>query len=69
MFGNAGLQIIVGLLIFLAAGVVGGFIGYRLMKSRQLQTRNEAEAALEAVRGCLRQLAAATQVSSRRAGR
>lgn len=31
-------------------------------------TRNEAEAALEAVRGCLRQLAAATQVSSRRAG-
>jgi hypothetical protein len=32
-------------------------------------TRNEAEAALEAVRGCLRQLAAATPASSRPAGR
>jgi hypothetical protein len=32
-------------------------------------TRTEAEAALEAVRGCLRQLAAATSASSRPAGR
>ena len=46
MFGNAGLRIIVDLLIFLAAGVAGGVIGYLLMKSRQLQTRNEAEALL-----------------------
>ena len=46
MFGNAGLRIIVDLLIFLAAGVAGGIIGYLLMKSRQLQTRNEAEALL-----------------------
>ena len=46
MFGNAGLRMIVDLLIFLAAGVAGGVIGYLLMKSRQLQTRNEAEALL-----------------------
>ena len=46
MFGNAGLRIVVDLLIFLAAGVAGGVIGYLLMKSRQLQTRNEAEALL-----------------------
>ena len=46
MFGNAGLRVIVDLLIFLAAGVAGGIIGYLLMKSRQLQTRNEAEALL-----------------------
>jgi len=46
MFGNAGLRVIVDLLIFLAAGVAGGIIGYLLMKSRQLQTRNEAEAFL-----------------------
>ncbi len=37
---------VVDLLIFLAAGVAGGVIGYLLMKSRQLQTRNEAEALL-----------------------
>ena len=42
--GNAGLRIIVDLLIFLAAGVAGGVIGYLIMKSRQLQARNEAEA-------------------------
>jgi ribonuclease Y len=47
MFGNAGLRIVVDLLIFLAAGVAGGVIGYLLMKSRQLQTRNEAEALLQ----------------------
>src|SRR5512137_2209331 len=46
MFGNAGLRVIVDLLIFLAAGVAGGVIGYLLMKSRQLQTRNDAEALL-----------------------
>ena len=46
MFGNAGLRVVVDLLIFLAAGVAGGVIGYLLMKSRQLQTRNEAEALL-----------------------
>jgi ribonuclease Y len=34
----------VDLLIFLAAGVAGGVIGYLIMKSRQLQARNEAEA-------------------------
>ena len=42
--GNAGLRILVDLLIFLAAGVAGGVIGYLIMKSRQLQARNEAEA-------------------------
>jgi ribonucrease Y len=43
--GNAGpLLAIVGLLIFLAAMGVGGVIGYFLMKSRQLQAWNEAEA-------------------------
>jgi ribonuclease Y len=47
MFGNAGLRIFVDLLIFLAAGLAGGVIGYLLMKSRQLQTRNEAEALLQ----------------------
>ena len=46
MFGNAGLRLVVDLLIFLAAGVAGGVIGYLLMKSRQLQRRNEAEAQL-----------------------
>jgi ribonuclease Y len=44
MFGNAGLRVVVDLLIFLAAGVAGGVIGYLLMQSRQLQRRNEAEA-------------------------
>ncbi|MCU0507926.1 MAG: ribonuclease Y [Anaerolineae bacterium] len=42
--GNTGLRILVDLLIFLAAGVAGGVIGYLIMKSRQLQARNEAEA-------------------------
>lgn len=41
--GNPGLRIIVDLLIFLAAGIAGGVIGYLLIKSRQLQARNEAE--------------------------
>jgi len=47
MFGNAGLTIVVDLLIFLAAGAAGGVIGYLLMKSRQLQRRNEVEALLQ----------------------
>ncbi len=48
MFGGSpGLRIIVDLLIFLAAGVAGGVIGYLLIKSRQLQARNEAEALLK----------------------
>lgn len=42
--GSPGARVIVDLLIFLAAGVAGGVIGYLLMKSRQLQIRNEAEA-------------------------
>jgi ribonucrease Y len=42
--GSAALRVVVDLLIFLAAMVVGGVIGYLLMKSRQLQARNEAEA-------------------------
>jgi ribonuclease Y len=42
--GSAGLRIVVDLLIFLAAMVAGGIIGYLLVKSRQLQARNEAEA-------------------------
>jgi ribonuclease Y len=42
--GSAGLRIVVDLLIFLAAMVAGGVIGYLLVKSRQLQARNEAEA-------------------------
>jgi ribonuclease Y len=41
--GGAGIGVFVVLLIFLAAGVVGAIIGYLLMKSRQLQARNEAE--------------------------
>lgn len=41
--GGAGTRIIVDLLIFLAAAAVGGAIGYYLMKSRQLEARNEAE--------------------------
>jgi len=45
--GNAGLRIVVDLLIFLAAGVAGGVIGYLIMKSRQLQARNEAEAVVK----------------------
>ena len=47
MFGNAGLRVVVDLLIFLAAGVAGGVIGYLLMQSRQLQRRSEAEALLQ----------------------
>jgi ribonuclease Y len=47
MFGSPGLRTIVDLLIFLAAGVAGGFIGYFLVKSRQLQARNEAEALVQ----------------------
>lgn len=42
--GSPGLRLIVDLLIFLAAGVAGGVIGYLIMKSRQLAARNEAEA-------------------------
>ena len=45
--GSPGLRIIVDLLIFLAAGVAGGIIGYLIIKSRQLQARNEAEAVLK----------------------
>jgi ribonuclease Y len=45
MFGGSpGLRVIVDLIIFLAAGVAGGVIGYLIVKSRQLQARNEAEA-------------------------
>jgi ribonuclease Y len=44
--GGAGIRLIVDLLIFLAAGIAGGVIGYLLIKSRQLQARNEAEALL-----------------------
>ncbi len=47
MFGSPGLRTIVDLLIFLAAGVAGGVIGYFLVKSRQLQARNEAEALVQ----------------------
>ncbi len=42
--GSPGLRIVVDLLIFLVAIVAGGVIGYLLMKSRQLQARNEADA-------------------------
>jgi len=42
--GSAGLRIGADLLIFLVAMVVGGVIGYLLIKSRQLEARNEAEA-------------------------
>ncbi len=42
--GSPGLRIVVDLLIFLVAMVAGGVIGYLLMKSRQLQARNEADA-------------------------
>ncbi len=42
--GNPGLRVVVDLLIFLAAGAAGGVIGYLLVRSRQLQARNEAEA-------------------------
>jgi ribonuclease Y len=42
--GTAGFRILVDLLIFLAAGLAGVLIGYLLMKARQLQARNEAEA-------------------------
>ncbi len=42
--GNPGLRVVVDLLIFLAAGVAGGVIGYLIVRSRQLQARNEAEA-------------------------
>ncbi len=45
--GSPGLRVIVDLLIFLAAGVAGGIIGYLIIKSRQLQARNEAEAVLK----------------------
>lgn len=41
--GSAGIRVVVDLLIFLAAMVAGGLIGYLLMKSRQLQAHNEAE--------------------------
>ncbi len=48
MFGGSpGFRVIVDLLIFLAAGVAGGIIGYLIIKSRQLQARNEAEALLK----------------------
>jgi len=44
MGGGAGTRVFVDLLIFLAAAVAGGLIGYLLMRSRQLAARNEAEA-------------------------
>ena len=47
MFGSPSLRFIADLLIFLAAGVAGGVIGYLLMKSRQLQSRNDAEALVQ----------------------
>lgn len=42
--GSPGLRVWVDLLIFLAAGVAGGVIGYLIVRARQLQARNEAEA-------------------------
>ncbi|OQA45909.1 MAG: Ribonuclease Y [Chloroflexi bacterium ADurb.Bin325] len=42
--GSPGLRIVVDLLTFLVAVVVGGVIGYLLMKSRQFQARTEADA-------------------------
>jgi ribonuclease Y len=48
--GGAGGRIIVDLLIFLLAGVAGGIISYLLMKSRQLQARNEVEALVKNAR-------------------
>lgn len=42
--GNPGLRVWVDLLIFLAAGLAGGVIGYLIVRARQLQARNEAEA-------------------------
>lgn len=50
MFGSPGLRAVVDLLIFLAAGVAGGLIGYFLIKSRQLQARNEADALVQNAR-------------------
>jgi ribonucrease Y len=44
--GSPGLRIIVDLVLFLLALVAGGVIGYLLMKSRQLQAHNEADATL-----------------------
>lgn len=41
--GNPLVRGIVDLLIFLAAAIAGGIIGYQIMKARQLQARNEAE--------------------------
>jgi ribonuclease Y len=46
IIGGPGNRFLWDLLIFLAAGVAGGVIGYLLMKARQLQARNEAEAML-----------------------
>ncbi len=41
--GSPGIRVIVDLVIFLAAGAAGAVIGYLLIKSRQLEARNEAE--------------------------
>src|SRR5512139_1307837 len=44
--GSPGLRVVVDLVLFVLAMVAGGVIGYLLMKSRQQQARNEAEALL-----------------------
>lgn len=45
MFGpGLGSRALADLLIFLAAGIAGGIIGYLLIRARQLKARNEAEA-------------------------
>jgi ribonuclease Y len=41
--GGPGVRLVVDLVVFLAAGAVGAAIGYLLIRSRQLQIRNEAE--------------------------
>ena len=43
MPGGVGVRLLLDVLIFLLAGIAGGFIGYRLMKARQFQAHNEAE--------------------------
>ncbi|MGQ9490257.1 MAG: ribonuclease Y [Anaerolineae bacterium] len=40
---NPVLRVLLDLAIFVVAGLAGGIIGYLIMKSRQLQARNEAE--------------------------
>jgi ribonuclease Y len=56
--GGTGGRLLLDLVIFLAAGIAGGIIGYLLMKSRQLQAKSAAETLVSNARAEVARMAA-----------